>query len=367
MKKLFGRLDPAYTKIALYAGGAAIITFFAGYAIWNCLPAFAKFTSLIGAVLRPLLIGFVIWYLLLPLVKRIEKFFKPSFPAKRSAAVLITFVLIFGAIAAFLIIISRAFVSQINFSSIMGLIQSTETDFQELIAQVTVYLEKFNIRIPNITSAVTGLISSVASGATTFFFGVIFSIYFLIDAERLGSYWMKVFEKIFTSKTIMRCKELLHDADICFSGYIRGQVTDAVLVGIVVSIIFSFMKMNYSLVIGMLAGIGNLIPYVGPALGYISVILVNLIAGDFRMLLMGLVILEVIMLIDGNVINPRLLAGSIKVHPLLVIASLLAGGAIGGLLGMLLAVPVGAFVKMQFEKWLAKKEPPEDLFSETGE
>ena len=144
-------------------------------------------------------------------------------------------------------------------------------------------------------------------------------------------------------------------------------MTDAILVGAVVSIVFSFMKMKYALVIGLLAGIGNLIPYVGPALGYISVILVNLIAGDFRMLVIGLVVLEVIMLIDGNIINPRLLAGTIKVHPLLVIASLLAGGAIGGLLGMLLAVPTGAFIRMQFEKWLAKKEPPEEPEAEPAE
>ena len=144
-------------------------------------------------------------------------------------------------------------------------------------------------------------------------------------------------------------------------------MTDAILVGAVVSVVFSFMKMKYALVIGLLCGIGNLIPYVGPALGYISVILVNLIAGDFRMLVIGLVVLEVIMLIDGNIINPRLLAGTIKVHPLLVIASLLAGGAIGGLLGMLLAVPTGAFIRKKKKKWLAKKEPPEEPEAEPAE
>lgn len=359
MKKLFSKLDPKYAKIALYAGGAAIVTFFVGYALWNCLPALSKFSSLIGAVLGPLLIGFVIWYLLLPLVTRIEKMFKPDFKAKRSVAVLITFVLILLVILAFLVIVSKAFVSQINFSNIINLIQSTETDLQQLVEQATVYLDRFNIKIPNLTTAVTKIISSVASGTTTFFFGVIFSIYFLIDADRLGAYWKNVADKILTKRTISRIRELLHDADTCFSGYIRGQVTDAILVGAVVSIVFSFMKMDYALVIGLICGVGNLIPYVGPTLGYIAVILVNLIAGDFRMLALGLVVLQIIMMIDGNVINPRLLAGSIKVHPLLVVASLLAGGAIGGLLGMLLAVPVGAFIRMQFEKWLAKKEAPD--------
>ena len=362
MKKLFQKLDPLYTKIALYAGGGLLLTFFIGLSLYSILPALSKFSALILAVMRPMLIGFVLWYLLLPLVRRIEKTLSKSFGEKkafRGIAVLICYLLIIAVISAFLIVVSKAFVSQINFSSIVNLVQSTETDLQELAVQATAYLEKFNIKIPNIGSAVTGIISSVASGTTTFFFGVIFSIYFLIDAERLGSYWGNVAKKLFSGKTIARCKELLSDADLCFSGYIRGQVTDAILVGAVISIIFSFMKMNYALVVGLMAGVGNLIPYVGPALGYISVILVNLIAGDFRMLVIGLVILQVIMMIDGNIINPRLLAGTIKVHPLLVIASLLAGGAIGGLLGMLLAVPVGAFIRMQFEKWLAKKEVPD--------
>ena len=119
--------------------------------------------------------------------------------------------------------------------------------------------------------------------------------------------------------------------------------------------------MPYAVVIGFITGFGNLIPYVGPTLGYIAVILANVINGfDLRMIIIGLVVLEIIMLIDGNILNPRLLAGAIQIHPLLVIASLLAGGAVGGILGMLLAVPVGAFIKLQFEKWLAKKEPPEE-------
>ena len=70
------------------------------------------------------------------------------------------------------------------------------------------------------------------------------------------------------------------------------------------------------------------------------------------MLIIGIIIIMVIMFIDGNIINPRLLAGTINVHPLLVIASLLAGGAIGGILGMIVAVPCGAFIRLRFEKGL---------------
>ena len=73
------------------------------------------------------------------------------------------------------------------------------------------------------------------------------------------------------------------------------------------------------------------------------------------MLLIGLIIVIIIMFIDGNIINPRLLAGSVHVHPLLVVASLLAGGAIGGLIGMVVAVPCGALIKLRFDKWVDEK------------
>ena len=78
--------------------------------------------------------------------------------------------------------------------------------------------------------------------------------------------------------------------------------------------------------------------------------------GDYTRLVTALIALFVIQTLDGNVINPRLLSSSIDIHPLLVIASLLVGGAVGGVLGMLLAVPVGTLLKIQFERLLELRE-----------
>ncbi|MBR4454985.1 MAG: AI-2E family transporter [Solobacterium sp.] len=368
MKELFERLDRSYVKIASYTCITILITVFAGILLYRALPQLTMFANLFMAVFRPLLIGLVVWYLFYPMVNKIEKKLKlPKFLPPRGIAVFITLMIVLAIILVFLAVVAGALVSNINISSIMNLIQGTSTDLEELAKQITTYLDKFNIKLPNIGTTLTGFFSSLASGASTLFFGIIFGIYFLIDGDRIGGYWANVIRKIFPASVIAKVNELLQDADRCFSGYIRGQSLDAVLVGAVVSIVFSFMHMKYALVVGLLAGVGNLIPYVGPALGYGAVIIVNLMAGDFRMMVIGLVVLEIIMVIDGNIINPKLLANNISVHPLLVIASLLAGGAIGGLLGMLLAVPTGAFLKLQFEKWLARKQPPaEDIPEETA-
>jgi len=115
----------------------------------------------------------------------------------------------------------------------------------------------------------------------------------------------------------------------------------------------SVVGVKYAVIIGVLSGIGNLIPYLGPVVAYGSTILVCLLSGDLRRLLVALVVLFLIQTVDGNVINPRLLSSSIDVHPMLVIAALIIGGSAGGLVGMLFAVPVAAFLKIQFDKVIA--------------
>ena len=70
----------------------------------------------------------------------------------------------------------------------------------------------------------------------------------------------------------------------------------------------------------------------------------------------GLVLLAVVMTVDGNIINPKLLSDNVEVHPVLVVAALLGGGQVGGMLGMLIAVPAAAFLKLQFEKYLKRRE-----------
>jgi len=373
MNNLIKKLDRKYVKVAAYAGFATLITFFLGYLIWKSLPGFTSLFQLIKAVMGPLTIGGVITYLLYPLVRKVQGWFEKSAQGKkwtRPVSVALVFIFIIALIILFLAAISITIVKQINFDSIMAVFQNTTTDFEALLKQATEFLAKYNIKLPNIGSSVlnvTNFISSFASAASTVFFGAIFSIYFLIDGDRITAYWGRVIERLFRPHTRAVWSDLLKDLDTCFSGYIRGQSLDAILVGVTVSLAFSIMHMPYAVIIGLIAGIGNLIPYVGPTLGYISVIFVNILNWNPLMMVMGLVVLQVIMMVDGNIINPKLLANSISVHPLLVIASLLAGGAIGGLLGMLLAVPVGAFIKLQFEKWINRLKPMEDKAPKTEE
>ncbi len=365
MTSPFQDLDPKFKKktyFTLLIITAAIVALFL---LYHMVPWFAMAWKLISAVLQPLIIGCVLCYLLYPIVNFFEKFFSTRLKMKkgsRGLAVLLVLILLIAIIAGFVSILVWATTKQItkiDFDSVWAWILSVQASAGDLIAQVEAYLAgqsfDFSMIADLMKRLATASVTGVAGAVSSIFFGMIFAIYFLVDGERIGRYWKNAAITLLPARTIALMKELGSDADRCFSGYIRGQTLDAVIIGVAVTIAFLLMGMPYAIIIGLVTGVGNLIPYVGPMLGYGSVILINLLEFNPKMMVMGLIVLLILMFVDGNLINPRLLANTVQVHPLLVVGALLAGGAIGGLLGMLLAVPTGAFVKIQFDKLLEKK------------
>jgi predicted PurR-regulated permease PerM len=199
------------------------------------------------------------------------------------------------------------------------------------------------------------LFNSVRSGASTLLFAVIFAIYFLLD-DKIFKYWAGVLHVFVSDETSEKLRHFSADANKVFSGYIRGQSTDAAIVGLLVSFALLIAGIPYAVVIGILTGLGNLVPYGGPVVGFGSLIIVCLPEGSLSHLAIGGVILAAVMFIDGNIINPRMLSSNVEVHPVLVIIALIAGGKVGGVVGMLVAVPVAALLKLQFEKQVEKRK-----------
>lgn len=374
MKRWINKLDKHYTKIGLYTAGTIIFTVVVLYVLYDTRDFWETAWRIISAVLKPLIIGGVLCYLLTPLVNFFHKIFLKLTKGKKSLgglSVILSLLVLFGAVLAILTIIAVSMtkqISDINFSSLFAIVHDAKGDASNLTNQLLEYLEKAGLDISKIVNTITSYLSakmgSIGSGITGFFsslfFGIIFSVYFMIDGTRIASYWKKVANRIFPRKVILWMKEAGSDLDQCFSGYIRGQAIDALIVGVCTMVIFSLINMPYAFLIGLIIGIGNLIPYFGPVMGYITVTVINILDFNPRMLVIGIVIIAIVMFVDGNIINPRLLAGTISVHPLLVVVALIAGSALGGIVGMLIAVPSAAFIKLQFEKWLDGRESIEE-------
>ena len=131
------------------------------------------------------------------------------------------------------------------------------------------------------------------------------------------------------------------------------------MVGVLSGIILTAIGVPFGPLVGLLAGLGNLIPYVGGPVGFGSIALVCLPSAAWGKMIAGFVAMGLIMVVDANVINPKLLSDNVEVHPILVLAALIGGGAVGGIAGMLVAVPFAAFLKIQLDRWVEKREAEE--------
>ena len=373
--------DKATKRLAFFlagVAGAGIIILLLMH-LGDIFSGAEKFIGWVLGVTTGFIAGLVIAYLLVGVVEILQKqlqripFFDKRPMAARGLCIAATYLLIFivviGVLLAILIAITKR-VQTINFADLPKLIQQLQIEVVGLMNSVLDTLEKFGIAtdgmkawINELTRSITGSLSNVGSGVlgfagsvTGFFtdllFAVIFSIYFLYDTKGLMTYWSKAFKAMLGEKAHGVFAILLKDLDTCFAGYIRGQLADAAFMAVAVSILLGLVGVPYAVVIGVLSGVGNLIPYVGPIVAYGLTIGVCVATGQWQMLAIAIILIFILQTVDGNVINPRLLSASIDVHPVLVILGLLFGSAIGGLAGMLLAVPVASFLKIQFERFV---------------
>ena len=371
IRKFFKGLDQKYLKICVYAAVTVLLTWIVAVVLSGTGPFWSKLWAILGAMIRPVIIGGIICYLLLPIVNRLEKMLsggrKRAFA--RPLSVLITFAIIAVILIATLVMITVSIyknIGSLNFDSITGIYAELQEEYKEFGQYLEELLQSFNIYTNSISTFFMGVTGAIESFLSGLLFGVIFAVYFLLDEQNsIFAYWSRAFRLIFGEKQLERLQVFMQDADQAFSGYIRGQMVDAVIVGALASIALSIAGVPYAVLIGVLMGIGNLIPYVGPIIGYAATVIVCLPSGDYVKMVIGLVIIAIIMFIDGNIINPRLLSDNVDVHPLLVVAALLGGGVLGGIAGMLIAVPTAALIKMQFDRHLNKLESEKE--KETAE
>lgn len=373
------KINKKYFEISMYVIFTCIVIFLLSR-FTDQLPAIAKTTGSalkwVGAILKPVIIGFIIAYLLFPMLERLEGLLWKIKPFKKKKSVRGLAVALQGVIILVgLFIVVSLLVSVItkqaraaNSEDIIEGIKTYANSINELYRELIYRLDKLNINsaeikssvdtftnnlgkyMLNLSSQLGSLANNLKDGLATAFFALIFSIYFLLDMPKLKKYWGRVLGIILPEKVKTTLDTLIKDADKVFSGYIRGQAIDAFMVGVVVSVVFSIIGIQYAIVIGLLIGLGNLIPYMGPIVGYSSIVIVGIATSDYKSMVIAAIALLIIQAIDGNLIYPKLLSTSVNIHPMIVIISLTVGASIGGLVGMIVAVPTGALVKVWFER-----------------
>lgn len=333
-------------------------------------------------VISPLLLGFAIAYLLSPICHFFERILsKNALLSKKQSlcqniSILMTFLLLILGVVFLGSLLLSTLTKSIQVLRFEDLFQGIE-DFASTIEKfysdlyvrlgnlpiggedakeaVQLLLQKAVVFFQNMGNSVFSSLGSLAGALSTLVFGIIFSLYFLADGQKILSYWARIFRLLFGERRLEKLRRFFIDADRVFAGYLRGQIIDGTIMAVLVSVSLSVLQVRYAIVIGVLTGFGNLIPYVGPFIAYGLTALVCLVYGDFTKLLPALIALFVIQTIDGNVINPRLLSQNIDVHPLVVIIALIIGGSLGGFLGIFLAAPVASLIKLELDKFMERK------------
>ena len=210
-----------------------------------------------------------------------------------------------------------------------------QTILGEIFAELTMenFLQPLNVLM--------GVGNAVFNGVIAF----ISSVYILVEKDRFKVYLSKLLG-VFASENVKNAViSILSGLNNNFRQYVRTQTIDGLILGTMATILLWLLGSPYALILGIMLGIVNYIPYFGSIFGTIVAVVVVLLTQG---LLMGAITagsLLIIQQIDANIIQPRLMSGSFSLSPLLVIISITFGGALAGILGMLVAIPVVAVLK----------------------
>ncbi|MGJ7921470.1 AI-2E family transporter [Neobacillus sp. LXY-4] len=137
----------------------------------------------------------------------------------------------------------------------------------------------------------------------------------------------------------------LRDVDSSLGNYIRGQLLVCFLIGTISAILFWLTDMKYPLLLGFIVGVTNVIPYFGPIIGAVPAVIIAATI-SIKMVVIALIIIFILQFLEGNILSPFIVGKSLHMHPLFIMLALLMGGEIGGVLGLIIAVPVLSITKV---------------------
>lgn len=222
-------------------------------------------------------------------------------------------------------------------------------DLNSINTTITTFAKNSVMNIATTLSSAGGWVINVVIGLTAAF-------YLLMEKDKILYYSRDAIDVFLPAKASNTIKGVCHDINSIFSGYIGGQITDAAIMTVLISLSFWVAGIRYPLMIGIISGFSNLIPYVGAFVAFVLSVSVGLLSGTPIKALYAVIIVVVLQQIDGLFIVPRVVGKSVELHPVLVLLSLSIFGSLFGLLGMIVAVPCTALIKLFLTRFYLKKK-----------
>ena len=316
------------------------------------------------SVLTPLFIGLAIAYLLHPAVDWLTQKLR-----RRGLAILLTYLLaacfLGGLICGFVILIlgalpqgsPREITTQIfaYFESAYQAADAYLSDFlpDGMPSPIAAGLEQLSESLErrfSVEAAVTFL-SGLGNAMLHFFIGLVASVYLLKDRDFFYMLWERLLSVLLTQRAHGLLNENLSEINQVLSTFVKGAMIDSLIIAFLSSVVLTALQVDYAVIIGLLDGVLNIIPYFGPFFGMLPAFAVAAVTAGPLHGMFAVFGLFVVQQIDANYIYPKVVGGSTGLHPLFVLLSVSLFGSFFGIGGMLLAVPIAGIVQIFIKKW----------------
>ena len=380
LKEIFS--DWRYLKLCFYITFTAGLLYTLYFIIKNIHLVFVAVSSVLGSILSalsPLFIGLFLAYLLNPLVDIIDtrlmnKFFVslPKDPIKlekrlhtrRVISILITFMIIILLFCIIIYAFAFLIMGQFDFRSIPLMVESISTyflqyedTFRSLVAKLpnSGLEDQLKNVISNIADwivehfsaeAVIKFVAGIGGGILNLLLGIVVAIYLIKDRDYFHRLWRKALHVFLPMSVSAKVSATINDINTVLSQFLRGQLLDALIIAILSSVTLTAIGLDFAVFIGCFAGLANVIPYFGPILGIIPAAIIGLLSEGISKAILAIVLLLVIQQIDSNIIYPKIVGSNTGLHPVFVLVAITFAGYFWGILGMLLAVPAAACIRL---------------------
>ena len=327
-------------------------------------------------VLMPFLIGLLIAYLLYIPCRKVENIYKKSKKIKfirkraRGLSILTVYVIIIV-----LLVIAINYLLPIIANSVIDLVTNIQGYYNSFITSIDNMPEdsilrnqivldviesiknidiKQYINMDRLAEYARGVIN-IAGRILDFFVAIIVSVYLLLQRKEIMEFIKKLGRAMLKESTYHNIGKYFDRTNNIFFKFLAGQLLDGVIISIITSIAMSILGVRYAILLGVMIGVFNLIPYFGAIIAVIIAALITILTGGIWQALLMVIIVTVLQQIDANIINPKILGNTLKISPLLVIFAVSLGGAYFGFWGMFLSVPIIAVLKLLITDYIEYK------------
>jgi predicted PurR-regulated permease PerM len=312
-----------------------------------CIGMYTLFA--VGSIVALALLAAMFAFILTPTVNYFERI-----GINRTFAALVVFLVFFGIVGIGIWYLSPLLYDQIKeIQDALGLnnIKGGVRNLERFLTKNLAFLGVRHLQIaPRIEQWLGSLMDNILNIASSIVGFVLFIVMMLISTFFLlkdGRKLKKSFISIVPNSMFEMTMSILHKIERSLGGYIRGVLLDALVIGCTVTFALWIAGVPNFILCGVIAGFANLVPYIGPPSAALITCALSIVYNDStEQVILILIIFGIIRLLDDSIVQPLVISRTVHLHPVTIIISILVGGQLFGLLGMLFAVPVVSVLKV---------------------